>query len=290
MTKTRLLITSILLAAGLAANAFGGYYYEATTTMTGDGVGNETTKVRVWVEGDKTRIEFVDGNAMGFGSDESYMISTDAGETMLIVDPEEEAYAELNMGELMGMAGKVMDAMGGMFKMEFTDFHSEKLGESDGEELLGYDTKQMRFQSGYTMSMSMMGRKTSNVVEMDQLMWVTDAIDARAINAWLRPDKRLSGMFEGLDEMMEQSFSQVQGVPLRSEIKTTTTDDKGKTQVTDQVTEVTALREEAVPAERFEIPEGYTRRAMESGDDESKSEEDDNPMKMLKDMFGGRGG
>lgn len=283
-------VAAPLLVVGLLTTAQAGWYYEATTTSSGDQQRTDTTEVRVWVEGDNTRIEFTeDGNA-GFGSDGSYMISTDAGNTLYLVDPEEQTYTEFNLGEMMGMAGQVMEQMGGMFKMEFTDFHSEKLSESAGENLLGYDTRQMHFKSGYTMNMTVMGRTTSNVVDMDQRMWVTDAIDARAFNAWLRPDKRMSGMVEGLDEMMEQSFSQVDGIPLRSEVRSTTTDSNGKQQVSNQTTVVTTLRQENVPAERFQIPDGYARQSLKREDETAPQEEEDvNPMDMLKDMFG-RGG
>ena len=135
-----------------------------------------------------------------------------------------------------------------------------------------------------------MGRTSSQTVVMDQDMWVTDAIDARAFNAWLRPDKRMEGMFEGLDEMMKQQFSQVSGVPLRAVVETTNTDQDGKVSKGTSTTEVTTLREEDVPAVTFEIPADYTRQELNLGNESGQDQGQGNPMDALKDIFGRRGG
>ncbi len=293
-SKCKQAFLAIILSglAALATTAQAGWYYEATTTSTGEGMGgNSEMEVTVWVDGDKTRIEFREvGGGSGFMDEDTYLISTDAGETLFLVDPEEKTYMEFNLGEMMGMAGQVMKGMGGMFKMEFGDFHSEKLGEQDGGNLLGYDTRNLQFKSGYTMSMTVMGRKSTQTTVMDQDIWVTDAIDGRAFNAWLRPDKRFGGMFEGLDEMMEQQFSQVTGVPLRAVIKTVTTDQDGKSSTGTSNTEVTTLREEDVAASVFEIPADYTRQEMMPQADANQEDGQENPMDALKNIFGRKDG
>lgn len=284
-------VSVCLLAASmaLAASAQAGYYYEATTTSTSDQQrGEETTRVKVWVEGESTRIEYEEGSGMGFFEPGAYIISTDAGDTMLYVDPEEKTYTEFDMGATMGAASQAMDAMGGMVKMEFTDFYVEPGSEEPGGEILGYDTRRVRYESGYTMSMSVFGRNMDQTVKMNNDMWVTDAIDASAFSAWLRPDRMLKGMFEGLDELLEQQFSQIKGTPLKAVIDTVTTDKDGQATNSHLVTEVTDLREEAVDASIFEIPDDYEHQSMmegmQAGDGESDQQED--PMDKLKGLFG----
>lgn len=277
------------ISLSVAATAQAGYFYEATTTATSDQQrGTETTHVKVWVDGASTRIEYQEGSGIGAFEEGSYIISTDAGDTMMLVDPKEKTAMEFNMGATMGMASKMMESLGGMMKMEFTDFYVTPGDTAAGGDVLGYDTQRVRYDSGYTMKMSMFGRNMDQTVKMNNDMWVTDEIDASAFSAWLRPDKMLKGMFEGLDEMMEQQFSQMKGTPLKAVIDTVTTDKDGKSSSSRMVTEVTELREEKVDASMFEIPADYeiTDPMAAISGDKGKSDEKENPMKKLKGLFG----
>lgn len=237
-----------------AAPAFAGYYYEATTvTESDDRRGAERTNVKVWVEGDATRVDFAEGDATGNFKPGTWLVSRDAGATMLLVNDQEKTWSEFNLGQMADALGQ----MGGMVKFEFTDLYSQKISEAPGETLLGHDTSLVVFKSGYTMNMAVMGMKQTQKVEMAQAMWTTDAFDARAFAVWLRPDKRMGGSIPGLSEMMEVQFETMQGVPLKSVVKTRSTDQKGRVTNSVATTTVTSLREEAVPASRFEIPADY---------------------------------
>lgn len=288
--KSVKIIGLLALSLGLTTAAQAGYYYEATTISTSDDKrGSDTTQVRAWVEGTSTRIEFEEGNTMGFFEPESYIISRDAGDTMILVDTKEKTYTKLELGSTMSAASKALEGLGGMFKVEFTDFHVGPIDESAGGEILGYDTRHLSYDSGYTMSMSMMGRDMSQVVRMDSEIWVTDGIDASAFSAWMRPDKMLKGMFEGLDELMAQQMSQFTGTPLKMVIDTVSTDTKGRETSSNMVTEVTTLREEQVAAALFEVPEGFTEQTLMTDANQGEADsKEDSPMKTLKGLFGRR--
>lgn len=277
----------VFAAAALCSAAVeAGYYYEArTTTESEKGRGGETTLVAVWAEGDSARIEFQEGNDMGFMGEGSYMVTRDAGETLYIVNPEKQTYSEFDLGETMNFASEMMNAMGGLFEFRFGDFHVEKTGEEAGETILGYDTRKLSFKSGYTMTMSVMGRDMQQVVNMDKQMWTTEAIDAAAFNVWMRPDKRLKGMFEGLDEMMEAEFSHVDGVPLRAVIRTESTDQNGKQNVSIMTTEVLTLNEQGIDDERFAIPAGYTETPFMQEMTGQDNEEREQGLDKLKGLF-----
>jgi hypothetical protein len=289
MSKKGISLTFAAVAMMMAVSAQAGYYYEAVTKTSSDQQrGEQTTRVKVWVEGESTRIEYQEGSGMGGFEAGNYIISTDAGDNMLMVDPEEKTATVFNMGATMNMAAAAMEGLGGMVQMEFTDFYVEPGSEESGGDLLGYDTRRVRYKSGYTMKMSMFGRNMDQVIKMSNDMWVTDEIDARAFSAWLRPDKMMKGMFEGLDELMEQQFSQMAGTPLKAVIETVTTDNEGKSSNSRMVTEVTELREENVDPAIFEIPDDYERRdpiaELQAGNGENQ--EKDNPMDALKGLFG----
>ncbi len=288
--KTALVVAGTFLFATSAASA--GHYYEAVTATDDERGGDGQMTVSVWVEGDSTKIEFAEGKETGFFGPGTYMVTRDAGELMYLVNTEDETYSEFDLGQIMNMAGQVMEGMGSMFKIEFTDVHSEKISESPGESILGYSTKHLRFQSGYTMRMAVMGMKQEQRIEMDQEMWTTSGFDTRAFSVWLRPDKRMGGMIEGLDEMMETEFSKVDGVPLKSVMHMTTTDKKGRTTASTSTTEVTVLREESVADSTFEIPAGYQQvelmpdlAELEGMQGEDGEEEEEGRRPRLRDLM-----
>jgi hypothetical protein len=294
--NARQLTLAILVAVALvsgATAAHAGYYYEAVTTTVSEDAGmNGATTVSVWVDGDSTKIQFASGQQVGVFGPGTYLVTRDAGENLYLVNPEEKTYSNFNLGQMLGTVSQVMEGMGNLLKVEFADVHSKKVSEGPGGTILGYGTTHVTFQSGYTMRMAVMGMKQENTVEMDQEVWVTDAFDPRAFTVWLRPDKRMSGMFEGLDEMMEAEFSKIDGVPLKGVVKTTTTDKKGRVTTSTSTTEVIALREDSVPASTFEIPAGYTETQVmpdmsqiEQEADEADDEQDEGRRPKLRDLL-----
>jgi len=285
--KLKFQLIATLVACSIVSAAQAGFIYEAKTTVEGDGVrGTQSSTIQAWVQGDSARIELREGDGMGFLEDGSYMITHDAGDSMIFVNTEEKTWSKFDLGSTMNMAAAAMEGLGSLMSMEFTDFHMEKIGESDGGEILGYDTRHLKFRSGYTMKMSVMGREMNQKVDMDQEIWSTDAIDASAFSAWMRPDKRLKGMFEGLDKVLEQQYSQIDGAPLRAIIETTMTDQRGKKNTTLNTTEVLNLSETDVDDSLFEIPADYEETSfVAAGNSDSENAEEEDPMSALKGLF-----
>ncbi len=289
------MIVTALVFVSTAARA--GYYYEAVTTTDAQGKRrDDRMTVFVWVEGDATKIQMEQGNGDGLFGPGSYIVTKDAGELMYLVNTKDKTWAEFNLGQMMDTLGQAMEGMGGLFKIEFTNLSSEQLLEEPGGSILGRSTKHLRFRTGYTMKMAVMGIKRMQIVEMIQDMWLADGFDTRAFSVWLRPDKRLTGMFEGLDEIMETTFGQVDGVPLKTVVTTKTTDKKGRVTTSVSTTEVTTLREESVPPSTFEFPADYTEtqvvpdlsqiEGQQSGDAKKK---DSGRRPRLKDLFKRKG-
>jgi hypothetical protein len=249
----------MLLAASVAA---AGHYYESVTeTNLAGKKKSELQKVKAWVEGDSARIEFVSGDKKGYFADGNYLVTTDAGDNVYLVNPKDETYAAFNLEEMMATVGEMMnmmEEMGDMVKIEITDTSSEKLLEEPGGTIVGRPTTHYRYRNGYTMNMSVMGIKQQNRNDTVMDIWSTDALDARGFGVWLRPDRQMKTGHEGLDEMMAQQFGLMQGFPLKTVMETTTTNKKGKGQTSTTTMEVTVLREESVPDSRFTWPDHYT--------------------------------
>lgn len=250
----------LLLVAPLTATA--GYYYESTTTIQTQGQrGTEEIKVKGWIEGDKSRIDFLTDQKGTPIAEGNYLISTNGGENVHLVDPKEKTYGKFSLKDLMAGLGQAMEAMkkmGGMMKMEFTDLSTEKLLEEPGEEILGYPTTHYRYKSNYTMNMSIMGMKQASKTEMVQEIWSTDAVEAEGFGMWLSPGRAVNTGNEEFDKVISQQMGQVQGFPLKMVNESTVTATRGRAQSSRQTTEVTVLREEAVDDEVFEWPSDYT--------------------------------
>lgn len=250
----------------IATASWAGYYYESVSvTKNEKGKTMDEMVVKGWVDGPKALVEFDSKQKEGpFGSG-SYWVTSDAGETIYWVNPKDQTYSEFDLEELMSAAGQAMemlDQMGGMVKMEFTDASHEKLGEGPGGSILGYPTTHYRYKSGYTMNMKIMGMNRGQRVDMEGEIWTTDALDASGFLVWLRPDRNLKTGFDELDEMINAQTSSISGFPLKSVVESTMTGEKGKSRTTISTTEVTTLREESTGDVSFSVPSGYRETEM----------------------------
>ena len=242
--------------------ATAGHYYEAITTSdTDQKKKQDVMKVRAWVEDSNAKVEFLTGEKKGFFAAGSYLVTTDGGETVYLVNPSEETYGSFDMEAMLATMGQVMDMMsqtGGMMKMEFTDVSSEMLSEEAGGSVLGQDTTHYRWKTGYTMRMKMMGFKQETRTDMIQDIWSTDSLDAKGFGVWLRPDRSMRTGNEELDKLISSQATTVRGFPLKTVNVSTMTGKKGKSTQMTSTTEVTVLREESVPGSTFTWPDTYT--------------------------------
>ncbi len=247
-----LLATSVLDA---------GHYYESQTTTTVAGKKKGTRMaVKGWVDGDKSKVEFVSGQRKGPLAVGNYLVTTDGGKTVHLVDPKRKTYGEFDLEQMMATMGQAMNAvkqLGGMVKMEFSDVSSEKLLEEPGESILGHATMHYRFKTSYTMTMGIMGMVRKNKTDAVQDVWSTGDLEARGFGIWLRPGHRLQTGNEELDKMANQRLADIKGFPLKVFSDTTMTNEKGKSRKGTSTMEVTVLREESIPANTFTWPSDY---------------------------------
>ena len=293
-TMKAFMASTLLLAGSLVSGITqAGYYYEATSVTQSDGGSAQTTKVNAWSEGPATRIEFTEGDSMGVFGPGSYLISTDSGETLWVVNPAKKTYSAFDPGELLNTADEMMKSMGDMLEMNIVDTHFDKVSEQPGEKLLGYATQRVEFTSGYTVSIKVLGQTMNQVFDSKQTLWAAPAVDASAMSAWLRPDKLMKGMFKGVGDLVEKHMNAIQGAPLKSVVETKATGGMGGDSTTVITTEVTTLRKESVDAAKFQIPDDYTETSLMdevAGDDATQEAGNglQEGMSKLKGLFGGQ--
>jgi len=274
------LLTLVCLAA--APLTFAGVHYTAVTTTEGDNA-NQRTAVEGWVDGESAKVVFTDsGNpTMKQGQ---YILTTDGGQTLFLVDPKEKTYAEWDLEAMLATLGSMMESLGPIVNFEIDNVSVEELGDEAGPEILGLPTRHHSYRTTYDMKIKVMGMGRANHVESDQEVWSTTAIDDDAMTVWLR--KAPTTGFGELDELMQAEMGKINGFPLKSVTRSTTTGKKGKRSTTTvMTTEVTELdRSASIPASTFEIPEGYTRSEAMVPSEDGEGEEQGNPFGKL---FGG---
>lgn len=270
-----------LLTLTASAPAAAGLYYQAVTeTTSSQGRGAQRMVVESRIEGEKARIEFKESSNPMTGTG-TYLLTTDGGKTLYLVNPKEETYTEWDLDAMLKMAGSVMEGLGGMVDMEFTDPEVEQLLAEDGGQVVGLPTRHYRYRTAYSMKIKVFGMKRANDVETMQDVWATDELDAAALGIWLRKEPPKTGN-EQLDRLIDSEMAKVKGFPLKTVTVSTTTGGKRgeKESTTRSEMEVVELRrdEPAQPASTWEIPSGYQKTEMMPAGEEG---EEGNPFKGL---------
>jgi hypothetical protein len=276
------LVMTVALSAGAAVR------FEATTVSTDEkGREQEQFVVEAWVDGERARVEFRD-SGLDMVSKGSYLVTTDGGQVVFMVDPEKQTYSRWDLDALLQAVGNLSAMSGGMVQMKFDNADVEDLGNQPGEPVAGLSTRVYRFQSTYDMRMKVMGFKKAYHVESDEEIWASPELDDPGFGAWLRKSPAKTGDSD-LDGMVAALARDIDGFPVKAITVSRMTDDKGKTSVTRRVMEVTELEEvSSISSERFEVPEGYTEVDLLAGlpgaGDTGSSDEEAQP-KGLKGLF-----
>jgi len=244
-----------LALLSVALNASAGWYYESTLVVTGNrpeqaGMMNSKTKAKV--EGSSIRTDFVEsGNPMMRAG--SYMISTDGGKTLNLVDPAAKTYSVFDLAAISGMFS------GGMMKIVNPKF--EKISEEDGGKLLGYPVRRIKFKMTMTTEMNLFGMKNSTTSETTHEVWAAPDIKEGGTGFWSGKQSFATGD-KTFDQMITAEMNKVEGMPLKHVMTTRSVDAAGQTSDMVMTTTVTTVREERIPASTFEIPAGFTETPM----------------------------
>jgi hypothetical protein len=254
-------VLSVFLLLAAAMPSWAGVHYKAVTTNQ-DAKSKETKmQVEGWVSGESAKVVFQDSNNP-MAQEGAYLITKDGGRTIYLVDPKEKTYMKWDVEAMLGMAGAVMEGMGPLLKMEFTEPKVEKLAGGDGGTIHGLPTQHSKYRTSYSMKVRVMGMANESNIVSEQEIWSTTKLADPALGVWLRKNPPKLGN-EQFDKLVKAEMEKVSGYPLKTVTVTTTTDKKGRQSVSRSTMEVTQLDMNAsVPASSFEIPAGYEETQM----------------------------
>ena len=262
----------LLAAKPLAAPMAGGTTYDfIVRSQMGDKKESVMMRGRGTFAGTDGRIEIIEASSASgsevFGAKGSYFLVLDGGKKMLLVDPTKKQYMAWDMASMLGAMSTVLNALGGLVKMEISDIKIDAQNLGAGETIQGYPTAHYRMVENYTMSTKIFGKSSKNRSETTTDYYFAPALKNLA-NPFVQSGRAMAQSFDMFNNpeyksQMAAAQAKVQfGVPLKTVVKTVSTDEKGK-QTTSLVTsEMVNFKNVDVPKSTFAIPDGYAMIEM----------------------------
>ena len=167
------------------------------------------------------------------------------------------------MCAMLGAVGTVMNGMGPLLKIQFSEPKVEKILDEDGGTVAGVAAHHTKYRTSYTTTVKVLGMGRSSAVVTEQDFWTTTKLVDPGMGVWLRAEPPRTGNAD-FDRLITAEKYKLQGYPLKMVTVTTNTDSKsGKVTTSHSSMEVTQLETSAsVPASSFEIPAGYKEAQM----------------------------
>lgn len=243
----------LLALAALPASAGVTYDFESAST----GLRSGTIKGTVFVEGRAVRMDMKTGDNLLF-KDGTVVLSGDGGKTLSVYDPASKTYYVINLSDLTGAAGGLMNAMGGMFKLSFNNPKVAVRDLGNGETLGGYPTRRSQLDSSYDITVDAMGQKMTTHMVMTTESWSTDKLGAEFSN-FLQARNVRTG-YADLDKLIDAQGAAIAGrFPLK-QITTVKVRQGNGGELTSTTTSTVSniARKSLLPAV-FAAPSGFTK-------------------------------
>lgn len=249
-----------------------GMSYEFVMKSTSKATGNKesvTMRGRGTYAGDDARIEILEaGSTTGgtdtFGGKGSYFIVRDGGKEMLLVVPSEKQYMKWDIANMFAGMSKVLNAVGGLVKMQISDVKIDAQDLGAGESVQGYPTRHVRMVQNYTVSASMFGRMSTSKSETTTDYYFAPSL--RIANPFVSNSEQMAmmsqfDMYRNPEYQSQMAAAQAKlpknGVPLKTVTTTVSTDEKGKQETSTTVMEVVNFKRGNFSKSDFAVPSDY---------------------------------
>jgi hypothetical protein len=243
------------------------FVMKSTSRQTG-GKETVTLRGRGTYAGDNAKLEILDASGAGgsevFGGKGSYFIVKNGGQEMLLVDPGQKQYMKWDIASMFAGMSKVLNAVGGLVKMQISDVRIDAQDLGAGETMQGYPTRHVRMVQNYTVSASVFGKKNTSRSETTTDYYFAPTL--RIANPFVSNSQQMAmmaqfDMFKNPDYQSQYKAAieklPKNGVPLKTVTTTVTTDEKGKKETGTVVMEMVNFKATSIPASAFEIPSDY---------------------------------
>ena len=223
---------------------------------------------RAVIDGDKSRVEFVNGSGYPNGT---YLISTNGSRTMTFVDPSKKSYLDVN-------ASSVATALGAA-KLSIANKKVDLAQMEDHPIIAGLPTDHYRLSLTYDITLALGTLTLTQTVHAIEDKFVTGAFGD--VSATYLASGALKTGNADIDDIVDIENSRVKGFPLKQVTMTSTTNNSqqvansplkvSRTITTTREITVTSIQPKAsVPMALFMVPVGF-HKADTAKDDTVKT-------------------
>jgi hypothetical protein len=258
MMKTSGLVAALFFVC-MPAGAAIQYEFQQVTHSDVSNVPSYELSGRAIIDGDRSRVDFVSGNAYTPGT---YVISTNGARTLFFVDPTRKMYAQVNSSSVaaaVGASNLVVD-----------NLNSNVTKLDDHPILAGVPTDHYRLTMSYDITLTLNTIALKQTVHTTIDKWTTVAFGDIA-EGFLANNAIHTGNAK-LDQIIDLETTKVKGFPLRETMQTVTTDardsassalarEAGYSRTRTQTREmlITSVRQADAGAAAFVVPPTYQR-------------------------------
>jgi len=210
MKKNLPAIALLLLAmTAPAASAAIQYEFRQTTTSDVESIPATDCVGRAIIDGDRSRIEFVSGNAYPSGT---YLIATNGSRMMTFIDPSKKSYVEVN-------AASVATSIGSR-KITVANKKIDVTKMPDETKIAGFPTEHYRMTMSYDITVAFGNLPLTQTVKTTIDKWTTNAFGDVG-DTFLASGALHTGNPD-LDELVSAENTSIKGFALRQIVNVTT--------------------------------------------------------------------
>ncbi len=200
----------LLVFTALSASAAIQYEFRQTTSSDLESIPSTDCVGRAIIDGDRSRVEFVSGNAYPAGS---YIIATNGSRSMTFIDPSRKSFVEIN-------AASVASSIGGQ-KIAIANKKIEAVVKMpDQTTVAGLPTEHYRLSMSYDITVTFGSLPLTQTVKTTIDKWTTSAFGDVG-DTFLAGGALKTGNPD-LDELISAENSRIKGFALRQVVNVTT--------------------------------------------------------------------
>ena len=259
-------LAALLTAAAAPASARAQDYSYAFRVTPSDG---DVVSGTVRVSGDRARVD-AEGTP-GEGRSRDYLLLSDGGRTVTVVNPRERTYSVTNARAFEQLVATAMGAARVAMSTNLTDVRIDTQRLGAGDTIAGYPTERYRLTQEFTTNISVLGFGA----EPEYNVVITDYWAAPKLQLMRNPLVEMLATTETALAQGDRSFVDrsaaardrlFTGMPLRLIVASRSAgpDDKGAVKHDDGsrlIVEVTRVVRGPVDRAALELPKGYTQRS-----------------------------
>jgi hypothetical protein len=246
-------LMSLAVSIFIASSSLAGVTYDFAAVSTGAARGTISGSVKA--EGSSIRLDVKEGDKVLFDNG-SFIVSTDGGKTMSVVDPAQRNFYVLNLEQLLGSATALLQNLGPNLKLDIRNPKASVTDRGEGGMLEGFPTRKTTVTSSYEIVVDGLGQPISMNIDLTTDVWWTEKLPAAFTN-FLQMQGLRTGL-EAIDKIIQTQKASIKGFPLK-QVTTTKMSFLGNDMTSTSTATVSNVKQATIPAAAFVVPADFAQ-------------------------------